>query len=256
MKIATWNVNSLRAREDVVLNWVEANRPDVLCMQETKVTDQEFPEDGFGDLDCETAFFGQPNYNGVAIASTLDLHDVVRGFPGDPPDAERRIISARIAGIDVISIYLPNGQAVDSEKYRFKLSWIDRLVAHLHERFDASKPVVLCGDFNIAPSELDHYWPASKERTLFTTPEERAAYARILDFGFVDAYRLLHESERAYTWWDYRGRTFQRNEGMRIDHLLVTRSLLPRVKAVEVHRDERAQQGPSDHVPVVLVLED
>jgi exodeoxyribonuclease-3 len=255
VKIATWNVNSLRAREDLVLDWLEANEPDALCMQETKVTDQEFPEDGFGDLDYEVVFHGQSNYNGVAIAVRGDEPaDVRKGFDGDGDDSDRRVIAARVEDIHLVNIYLPNGQAVDGDKYAYKLEWMKELRAFLDAHFDPRAPVVLCGDFNIAPSDLDHHWPASDRRRLFTTPEERAAYAHIVDFGFVDAFRALYPDARAYTWWDYRGRTFQRDEGMRIDHLLITPAVRERLEDVTVDRAMRAADGPSDHVPVLLHL--
>jgi len=255
MKIATWNVNSLRAREDLVLDWLESNEPDALCMQETKVTDQEFPEDGFGDLDYEVVFFGQSNYNGVAIAAREEPEGVMRGLPASNDD-ERRVIAATVGGVTVIDIYLPNGQAVDSDKYAYKLDWMARLREWLDGTFDPASPVVLCGDFNIAPTSLDHHWEASDDRRLFCTPEERRAYDRILEWGFVDAFRVLYPDVRAYTWWDYRGRTFQRDEGMRIDHLLVSTPLRARVVDVTIDRAMRTVDGPSDHVPVVLHLAD
>ena len=251
MKVATWNVNSLRARQDAVLDWVEANEPDVLCLQETKLSDQEFPEDEFGDLDCDAHFWGQKSYNGVAIITPHEAQRVIRGFQDPAWDEDKRVIAARVNGIDVIDIYLPNGQSYGSDKYRYKLEWMDRLVDWLDQHFDPEDPVLLCGDFNIAPTGLDHCGPEDSSEQLFTSEGERTRYRRFLDWGFVDAFRHLHPQERAYTWWDYRGMAFQRNEGMRIDHVLVTPSLLARLNDVTVHRALRSEEAPSDHVPVV-----
>lgn len=255
MKVTTWNVNSLRAREDAVLNWVEANEPDVLCMQETKLTDQEFPEDGFGDLDYDVHFWGQKSYNGVAIATSAEATQVKKGFDHPEFDQECRIMAAHVAGIDVINIYLPNGQRFGSEKYQYKLAWMDHLLQWLTERYDPHSPVLLCGDFNIAPSDQDHAFEDSSEQ-LFTSREERDRYRLILNWGFRDAFRILHPGDRTYTWWDYRGMAFQRNEGMRIDHILISHGLVERLRAVTVDRSPRAEDSPSDHVPVTAEFDD
>lgn len=254
MKVTTWNVNSLRAREDAVLDWLEREDVDVLCLQETKLTDQEFPEDGFGDLDRDVLFWGQKSYNGVAIATPHETTHVRRGF-GDPVfDEERRVISARIEGIDIIDIYLPNGQSYGSDKYAYKLAWMERLMSWLEANFDPDGPVLLCGDFNIAPRAEDHALETDAPDQLFTSERERAAYRRLLNWGFTDAYRLLHPEDREYTWWDYRGMAFQRNEGMRIDHILVTDPLVKRVRSVTIDRAVRSAEAPSDHVPVTVEL--
>lgn len=255
MKIASWNVNSLRAREDQVLDWLESNRPDVLCMQELKMVDQEFPTDAFGDLGYDVAFFGQRAYNGVAIASRDDLVDVVRGFPGDSPDAERRLLAATIGGIRIIDIYLPNGQELGSPKYEYKLRWLEQLLDFLRAGPGPDTPLLVCGDYNIAPLDLD-IWDGNARDGLFVSPPERQGFQRLLDWGLVDAFRHFHPSEpKQYTWWDYRAGGFERNKGMRIDHFLITRSLLARAKGVTIDRKLRANEQPSDHVPIVLELE-
>lgn len=256
MKIATWNVNSLRARQDLVLNWVEAEDPDVLCMQETKIVDQEFPEFEFGDLDYDVEFFGQRAYNGVALATHEPMDDVHKGFAGEAADAAKRLIAATVEDIRVICIYLPNGQSLDSDKFPYKLDWMDRLRAYLDETCDPSQPVVLCGDFNLVPFNRDAYDGDRREGRIFATEDERSRYQRLLDFGLTDAYHHLYPDRHEFTWWDYRGGAWEKDQGLRIDHFLVTKPVLERVTDVVVHRGQRAEEGPSDHVPVMLHLED
>ncbi len=257
MKITTWNVNSLRAREDLVLNWVENEDPDVLCMQETKLTDQEFPEDQFGDLDYDVEFMGQPAYNGVAIASHEPMSDVQKAYDSDPADAQKRLIAATIEGIRVVNIYLPNGQGFDSPKFAFKLNWMEQLETFLQQKCDPSQPLVLCGDFNLCPKAQDAYDGPEREGKIFASVAERERYQKLLDWGLTDAFRHLYPTqERAFTWWDYRAGGWPRDHGLRIDHFLVTKPVLDRTEDVVVHRDMRAEEGPSDHVPVVLHLKD
>lgn len=255
MKIASWNVNSLRAREDQVLDWLEAERPDVLCMQEIKMVDQEVPTDALGDLGYDVHAFGQRSYNGVAIACRDEAQDVVRGFPGDPPDAERRLLAATIGGIRIIDIYLPNGQELASPKYEYKLRWMEQLLAFLQAGPGPETPLLICGDFNIAPLDLD-VWDGSARQGLFVSPPERQGFQRFLDWGLVDTFRHFHPNEpKAFTWWDYRAGGFERNKGMRIDHFLLTRPLLSRAKSIRIDRKVRANEQPSDHVPVILELD-
>lgn len=258
MRIASWNVNSLRAREDVVLDWLEEHDPDVLCMQETKLTDQEFPEDPFGDLNYDVVYRGQPAYNGVAIAAHEELKDVEYGLQSDPPNAEPRLIAATVAGVRIIDIYLPNGQAFGSEKYRYKLDWMARLVDHVANRCDPDSPVVICGDYNLAPAAADVWWDEANTGVdrLFVSQAERSQFVRLLELGFVDAYRHFYPDLRAYTWWDYRNASWETNHGLRIDHVLVTRSVIDRAKDVKIHTMMRGEPSPSDHVPIVLELSD
>ena len=254
MKIATWNVNSIRAREDVVLDWLEANEPDVLCVQETKVTDQEFPEDGFADLHYEMAYFGQRTYNGVAIFGLEDLKDVVRGLPGDGPDAEKRLIAATVDGVRVINVYVPNGQQLGSEKYKYKLAWLDKLQTFVAQELKKHDQLVLCGDFNIAPTDDDVWDLAAMESGLFISDAERAKLKALLDCGLQDSLKQVSPAKRQFTWWDYRGNGYAKNMGMRIDHLLVTPKVIERAQAVKIHKRVRGGPSPSDHVPVVLEL--
>ncbi|MEM6370590.1 MAG: exodeoxyribonuclease III [Myxococcota bacterium] len=255
MKIVTWNVNSIRAREDIVLDWVEANAPDVLCLQETKITDQEFPEDGFVDMGYEVSFYGQASYNGVAIASRRGLGPIRKGFDEGDEEEEKRLLITEVEGTTIVDIYLPNGKSYGGDKFRYKLGWIDQLHRMLQERLSKTERLVLCGDFNIAPLDLDHYWAPDGTPRLFTSPEERAALKKLTDLGLVDVHPKVRPNERAYTWWDYRGRGFQRDEGMRIDLFLVTPQVLQEVSDIQVDRETRSGEGPSDHAPVILELE-
>jgi exodeoxyribonuclease III len=254
VKIATWNVNSLRARQDAVLDWLEKNRPDVLCMQETKLTDQEFPEDELGDLNYDVVYFGQRAYNGVAIASRPEMFEVVRGFPGAAPDADRRLIAATIEGIRIVGVYAPNGQAVGSPKYDFKLSWYQALRRWLEDTSGPMAPLLVCGDFNVAPNDEDVFDPlAMRGQILFSDPE-RAALRELMAFGLFDALRHVDQRPKRFTWWDYRAGSWERNLGLRIDHLLLTRPLIERIKSVTIFEEERGRKNPSDHVPVMVEL--
>jgi exodeoxyribonuclease III len=256
VKIATWNVNSIRARENVVLDWLEANDPDLLMMQETKIPDQEFPEDGFGDLDYDVVYYGQQTYNGVAIASHREVQDVVRGLPGDDELAERRLIAGTVEGIRIICVYVPNGRQLGSASFRFKLVWLDRLHAFLEATVRPDQPVVLAGDFNIAPCDDDVWDVARYQGALFCSEEERSRFRRLIEWGFVDMVRHLDPTPRRFTWWDYRAGSWQKNHGLRIDHVLVTKPILERTRAITIDRDVRAGLDPSDHVPVTISLDD
>ena len=200
MKIVTWNVNSLRAREDLVLDWVEQNEPDVICLQETKVTDQEFPEDAFGDLDYDVVYFGQQTYNGVAIASRSEPEDVVRGFPDDGPEDDKRLIAATVDGVRFVDIYLPNGQRYGGDKYAYKLAWMDRLQAFLEAGPGPDTPLVLLGDFNIAPRDVDVHEGYPIGEQLFVSEAERSRFQRLLDWGLTDALLHFDAAPAQYTW--------------------------------------------------------
>lgn len=256
MKIATWNVNSLRAREDLVLDWVERNQPDILCLQETKVTDQEFPEDAFGDLHYDVVYTGQASYNGVAIAAKEEITAVEKGLPGDGPGADKRFIAATIAGLRVASVYVPNGQSLTSDKYPFKLEWLARLAGWLESSASRTAPLIVGGDYNIAPLDGDVWNPEERVNGLFVSEPERAAFAQLLEWGLTDALIHFDPAPKQYTWWDYRAGSWERNHGMRIDHLLITQPVLARAKGVTIDRKARGLEGPSDHVPVILELED
>ncbi len=258
MKITTWNVNSIRAREDRVLNWLDQHQPDVLCLQELKCTEEQFPFDGFDALGYNLAIHGQKAYNGVAIAALDDLDEVEPAVPW-PEDDQSRGIAAVINGIRVVSLYCPNGREVGHEMYDYKLSWFDRLQEWL-ATFDSSEALVLTGDFNITFDDRDVHDPLSwRDKILCSLPERQRLNA-LVEWGLTDALRLFDESDNVYTWWDYRSGGVLQNQGLRIDHHLISGPVVERATAVEIDIDERRQEGdgdkPSDHAPVTLVLED
>lgn len=256
MKIATWNVNSLRAREQLVLDWIQRVEPDVVCMQETKVPDSEFPSLEFQRLGYKVAFAGAKSYNGVAIASRAPLSEVRVGLVDALDSDEKRCISARAGGVWVYSCYVPNGRSLESDQFPQKLLWLERLKRTLEERHAASEPIVLCGDFNIARDERDLFDPKAFEGKTHFHPEERARLDALLDFGLVDAFRLHDDRARQFTWWDYRAGSFRRNLGMRIDYVFVTRVLAERCERVVVDVEERKKDKPSDHAPVLATFRD
>ncbi len=251
LKIATWNVNSIRARQARVLAWLAAAQPDALCMQETKVVDKDFPVEEFRALGYHVALLGQRTYNGVAIAAREEPADVVCGLSDGVDDPQARLIAATVAGVRVISAYCPNGQSVGSEKFAYKLQWFERLRRYLDLRCNAATPLALCGDFNVAPEPIDVHDPAAWEgQTLFTL-DERAAWRRVCEFGLVDVYRKKHPEPGRYSWWDYRQLAFPFNKGLRIDHVLASAPLAERCTAAEIDREARKGKEPSDHAPVV-----
>ena len=251
MKIATWNVNSIRSRVERVAAWTERERPDVLCFQEIKTTDDGFPFDVFADLGYEMEVFGQKTYNGVAILSRLPMTQVVRNLPDDEPEAPRRLIAATIDKVRIVNVYVPNGQSPESEKFVYKMDWLARLRAFLDETAKPGGSLVLLGDFNIAPEERDVRYPDLWRGHIHFHPKEHAALARITSWGLHDLLRKHHEEGGLYSWWDYRQLAFQKNNGLRIDLILGTKKMLNRCTGVEIHRDERKGESPSDHVPVV-----
>ena len=253
--LATWNVNSLRARLDRVTDWLDRRRPDVVCLQETKVVDEQFPQELFRDRGYHLAYAGQKTYNGVAIASLHELSEVHVGLCGAGPDEDRRLVSARTAGMSVFCAYVPNGKSLDSPSFPEKLDWLRRMRETLDERAKTSDRVVLCGDFNIAPAELDVHDPEAYQNQLHFHPAEHEALANVCAFGLKDAFRTLHPNVRAYTWWDYRAGAFRRDRGLRIDYALLSESLSERCVSAEVDRDERAKPKPSDHAPVLVRFE-
>lgn len=255
MRIATWNVNSLRARWDIVLDWLRQDGPDVVCLQETKMTDDLFPGALLAEMGYQAVFVGQKTYNGVAILSRLPLTDVALALPEAPGEDEKRFIAATVQGVRVINVYVPNGQAVDSPKFPYKLAWLERLRAFLATTYTLEDALVLCGDFNVAPEPRDVYDAAKVEGEILFHPEERAAFARFLGWGLLDALRLHYEEGGLYSWWDYRAAAFRRNLGFRIDHILVTPPLASRCTAVTLLRDLRKLPKPSDHIPVVATFE-
>ena len=256
MRIATWNVNSLRARLELALNWLREDGPDVVCLQETKVTDDLFPREPLMEAGYEVAFSGQKTYNGVAILSRHPIRDVQTVLPEAPGDDEKRFIAARIEGIEVINVYVPNGQEVGSPKFQYKLDWLDCLRTFLKTTYTPEDALVLCGDFNIAPEARDVYDPVALDGEVLFHPDERAAFTRLLEWGLGDTFRLHHDEPGLYSWWDYRGGAFRRNLGIRIDHILATPPLVRQCTAVTLERELRRLPKPSDHIPVVATFQD
>ena len=265
MRIATWNVNSLKARLEKVLWWLERARPDVLMMQETKLADGAAPVAEFRAAGYELGHHGEGRWNGVAIASRVGLADVVTNLgeplrPAETPEvgddeplAEARIIAATCGDVRVVSLYAPNGRSVHSSFYEAKLAWYERLARWLERAADPDAPLVLGGDFNLAPEDKDVWDPRACHGGTHVSPPEREAFFRLCRWGLVDAYRLHHPEPARYTWWDYRAGAFHRNFGMRIDHLLVTRPLADRIVGAEIDREARKGKPiPSDHAPLLI----
>ena len=255
MLIATWNVNSLKARLDRVTQWVTENQPDVLCMQETKMKDEVFPALTFAEMGYESAHFGQGQWNGVAIISKVGLTDVVNNFAKPiEPDHEARIISATCGGVKVVCVYVPNGRALEDDHYKYKLGWMKKLRQHADAIAKPNDRLVIGGDFNIAPTDED-VWDVTKfEGATHVSAPERKVFAELCDWGLTDAFRELHPEPKVFSWWDYRNRSFHKGEGMRIDFLLATKSLMSDVEASSIDRNARKGEKPSDHVPVTITL--
>jgi exodeoxyribonuclease-3 len=253
MIVATWNVNSVRAREERLLAWLARHGPDVLCLQELKTEDAGFPHDRVRAAGYHAAVLGQRTYNGVAVLSRAAPTEIDRGlaFPDGTTDPQARYIAARIDGVWVVSVYVPNGQVVGSEKWGYKLAWLRQLRAQLERRFDRGTAVALCGDFNVAPDDLDVARPDEWRGTVLCHADARAAFAAVAAWGLCDVVRRHHPGGKQYSWWDYRGLGFQRNNGLRIDHVLATESLAARCTRAWIDRDERKGDKPSDHAPVV-----
>jgi exodeoxyribonuclease III len=269
MRIATWNVNSLAARLPKVMWWLERARPDILLMQETKLGDADAPRGDFARHGYELAHHGEGGWNGVAIASRVGVTDVVTNFglplaapatpdvTDDEPLREARMIAAVCAGIRVVSVYAPNGRTVGSVFYAAKLAWYARLQRWLVETRQPAEALVVGGDFNVAPEDADVWDPARCHGGTHVSAPERQAFAELCRWGLVDVYRRLHAERERYSWWDYRAGNFHKNFGMRIDHLLVTRSIAERVRWAEIDREARkGKPTPSDHAPVIIDLDE
>jgi len=251
MKIATWNVNSIAARLTNVTRWLDEVAPDVLCMQETKCTDDKFPTDVFRERGYNCFTFGQQTYNGVAILARGTDEGSQCGYPGDADDAPRRLVATTTNGIRIVNVYVPNGQMVGSEKYQFKLEWLRRLRAFFDEHYSTNELVLLCGDFNVAPEERDVHDVRLWQGRILFSDAERAAIQQVKDWGFTDAFRLHTEAGGHYSWWDYRAGAFRRNLGLRIDHIWVTPALAARNTNTWIDMNPRTWDKPSDHAPVV-----
>jgi exodeoxyribonuclease III len=253
MQIATWNVNSLRVRLPHVLDWLKANPVDVLGLQELKLPDADFPHAAFAELGYRAVANGQKTYNGVALLARSELHDPCSDLPGFG-DEQKRVIEATVSGVRVVSVYVPNGQAVGSDKYDYKLRWLSALRAHLAGLLQRHDQVAVVGDYNVAPADLDVHDPAAwHEQVLCSTPE-RDAFRALLRLGFVDCYRLAAPEDPGFTWWDYRAAAFRRNLGLRIDHVLASAPLAADLKGCRVDAAPRRLERPSDHAPVIATF--
>jgi exodeoxyribonuclease-3 len=255
MRFATWNVNSVKARLPRLLDWLENTAPDVVCLQETKVGEDGFPAGEVGELGYETAAYGQGRWNGVAVLSRVGLAEIRRGFPGEPgyPDPEARAISAVCGGIRFMSVYVPNGRTPDDPHYAYKLEWLRALRDVLAGDL-AAGPLVVAGDFNVAPADADVWDPAVFAGSTHVTPAERAAIAALRDLGLTDVPARAMKGDHPFTYWDYRAGMFHQNKGMRIDHVYASAELASAVTDAVVDREARKGKGPSDHAPVVVDL--
>lgn len=254
--IATWNVNSIRARLDGVLAWLDSRRPDVLCLQETKVLDAVFPRLALAALGYEAVTCGQKAYNGVAILARTPLLDAHRGFDSEQLDAEgARLVHAATAGVHVYSVYVPNGKVVNSPAYEMKLRWLDALAALLRARHGAGEPLVVCGDFNVAAEDRDVHDPRFWAAQVLFHPSAREALRRFCDLGLVDTFRLHHQEGGAYSWWDYRQGALAKNEGLRIDYVFASQALALRCTSAEIDKQPRQRPNPSDHTPVLATFD-
>ena len=254
LKIATWNVNSIKVRLPAVLKWLGSAEPDVVLLQETKSLDEAFPRLEIEDCGYNLLVHGQKTYNGVAILSKRPLEDVFVGLPGDEEDEQARYVEATTGGVRVASIYLPNGNPVATEKFPYKIAWMDRLAARADVLLGHEEPVVLGGDYNVIPVDLDCYDPAAWRDDALCQPESRARFRTLLYSGYVEAYRTLHPNRRAYTFWDYQAGRWQRGEGLRIDHLLLSPEAADRLEACEIDSGPRGGVKASDHTPIWCTL--
>jgi len=257
MRIATWNVNGLKARLDFVLHWLRARRPDVVGLQELKLPDERFPHEAFRAEGYHAVTHGQKSWNGVAILSRTPAAVTQAGLPGQG-DLGARLITADVGGLSFTTVYVPNGKSVSHADFPLKLAWLDALVAHFRGLEIARRPAVLCGDFNLCPAPLDSWNEPLLAGGIFHTDDERSRHRALLEVGFHDVFRELHPETQAFSWWDYRGGAFHRKQGLRIDLLLATPQALARVRAVEIDRDYRKKKDgmiASDHAPVMADLD-
>ncbi len=250
LKIATWNVNSLNVRLPQVLDWLCDRQPDILALQETKLTDPDFPTLDFAETGYQAVFAGQKTYNGVAILSRLPAGEIVTDLPG-LDDPQRRVLGATIGTVRVLNLYVPNGQSVGCDKYAYKLAWLEKLTDWLRDELTQHPRLVALGDFNIAPEDRDVHDPAAWTGQVLCSEPERTAFRRLLDLGLKDAFRLFAQEEHTFSWWDYRAAAFRRNLGLRIDHILANPALAKACIACQVDKTPRRLERPSDHAPVI-----
>lgn len=250
MKIATWNCNSVRARLERLLAYLASSKPDVLCLQELKCAESEYPFEEIENKGYKSAIHAQKTYNGVAILARTKPTDVVLGLQDGVEDPQSRLIAGTVKGVRILSVYAPNGQEVGSPAYQYKLQWYDRLRAYLDAREKGREKLVVLGDFNVAPEDIDVHDPKAWEgQTLFSLPE-REKLRKLMDFGLIDTFRKIHPTEQKFSWWDYRMLSFQKGKGLRIDHILATKAMANVATASEIDRNERKGKQASDHAPV------
>lgn len=253
MKIATWNINSLKVRLPHVLDWLAVNQPDVLALQETKLQDVDFPITEIQEAGYNVIFSGQKTYNGVAILSKNTPENIIMDVPA-LVDPQRRILVASVHDIRIINLYIPNGQSVGSDKYAYKLDWLAKITNFIAEELQQHKKLIVLGDFNIAPEDRDVHEPGLWQDQVLCSEPERAAFKQLLQLGLADSFRLFEQPEKIYSWWDYRMLAFQRNRGLRIDHILVSEALKAQCQSCVIDKAERKKERPSDHAPVIALL--
>ena len=253
MKIATWNVNSLAVRLPQLLDWLKLHDPDALCLQETKLSDDKFPHAAIRDAGYQVEWFGQKTYNGVALLSKQPATDVVRNIPGHD-DHQARVIAGTVEGVRIIGAYFPNGQSVESEKFPYKLAWLTALREWVAKELAAHPRLALLGDYNIAPEDRDVHDPVGWAGQVLCTPEERAHFKALIASGLHDSFRLFEQAPKLYSWWDYRMLAFRKNQGLRIDHILVSDALKSHVTSCVIDKPTRKNERPSDHAPVICEL--
>ena len=256
MRIASWNVNSAKARQDHILDFLKAGTTDVLLIQETKTQDSNFPENLYTDIGWNVVFHGQKSYNGVAIAARHPISDVMIGLPGDDEDEQARYMEASIGGVRVATIYLPNGNPAPGPKFDYKLAWMNRLTTRATALLQDEMPVVLAGDFNVIPQDIDCYDPPGWEGDALTRPESRAAFFNLANLGYTDALRACHPGQVVYSYWDYQAGAWQKDNGVRIDHLMLSPEAADRLVMADADKTPRGLEKPSDHTPVWVELRD
>lgn len=254
LKLASWNVNSLKIRLEQVLNWLETSAVDILALQETKLTDEYFPSQAFNERGYHVVYAGQKAYNGVAIISRQPLTEVMTDIP-EFADPQRRILAATIGELRLINLYVPNGSEINSEKYSYKLGWLDKVTQFIRLQLALYPKLAVVGDFNIAPEDIDVHDPLEWKDCVLVSPPERQAFSALLDLGLIDSFRSFPQEEQSFSWWDYRAAGFRRNRGLRIDHILLTKALNAVCKESRIDKEPRKWERPSDHAPVWVSLE-
>lgn len=254
LKLASWNVNSLKIRLEQVLEWFDSAEMDILALQETKLVDELFPQTAFLDKGYHIVYSGQKTYNGVAVISRYPITEIVREVP-NYNDPQRRILATTVAGIRLINLYVPNGAAVNSEKYLYKLNWLEQITSFIQDQLKHYEQVAVVGDFNIAPEDCDVHDPKEWEGSILVSPAEREAFQNLLSLGLEDSFRRFAQEEGLFSWWDYRAAGFRRNRGLRIDHVLLNKKLSERCLHSAIDKEPRKSERPSDHAPVWVSLE-